>query len=335
MLFVSWVERCKNNPGITDHGTNKTKGFTRDQCTETRGETPVDFDFTEVLNELHDGIAVFDSQDRLLYVNDSCREIFEAIADAFVVGHSFGDLMAAAGDRNLLSDAFVGSGEIELSDGRVLMLRENRMPSGGVVRTFTDLTEFRLAEEQIVYLASHDEVTGLPNRSLFLDRISVAAAHAKRTGSRFAVLFLDLDGFKEVNDRLGHEAGDMVLHQVAVRLVARVRASDTVARFGGDEFTIILNHVSGPEDARQVAAEILGELTRPFTVRRETALIGVSIGIAIYPDDGEEGENLIRLADEAMYAVKYAGKRGIRLVGEGQAGAGEGAMDGRKAGVVC
>ena len=272
-----------------------------------------DLDLPEVLDRLHDGVAVFDADDCLVFANESCLNLFRPIAERFTAGVPFGALMAEAGRRKMLADAFVGPGEIDFDDGRTVLLRESRLASGGVVRTFTDLTEYRLVEEQIVYLASHDEVTGLPNRSLFLDRLDVALRQSAREKTRVAVLFIDLDGFKAVNDRLGHEAGDMVLHQVAVRLVARVRASDTVARFGGDEFTVILNQVSNALDVSRVAQSIIDELTRPFTVKRATAMIGASVGIALFPDDGETGDDLIRAADQAMYAVKHAGKRGYRL----------------------
>ena len=273
-------------------------------------------DYSEILDLLHDGVAVFDADDCLLFANDACLNLFKPIAERFVEGAPFGALMAEAGRRKMLADAFIGPGEIDFDDGRTVLLRENRLTSGGVVRTFTDLTEYRLVEEQIVYLASHDEVTGLPNRSLFLDRLDVALRQSAREHTRVAVLFVDLDGFKGVNDRLGHEAGDMVLHQVAVRLVARVRASDTVARFGGDEFTIILNQVSNAQDVGRVAQSIVDELCRPFTVKKATAMIGASIGVALFPDDGETGESLLRAADQAMYKVKHSGKCGYRLASQ-------------------
>ncbi|PIW26951.1 MAG: hypothetical protein COW30_12390 [Rhodospirillales bacterium CG15_BIG_FIL_POST_REV_8_21_14_020_66_15] len=267
----------------------------------------------EVLDRLHDGVAVFDSEDNLIFANQMCRDLFDQIADSFQPGIPFAALMGAAGAKKMIADAFVGPGEIDFADGRTVLLRESRMPSGGVVRTFTDLTEYRLAEQQIAYMASHDEVTGLPNRSLFMDRLNVSLRQAAREKTRIGVLFVDLDGFKAVNDRLGHEAGDMILHQVAVRLVARVRASDTVARYGGDEFTVILNQISNAQDVGRVAQSIVDELTRPFTAKRETVMIGASVGVALYPEHAETAEALIRLADKAMYEVKRSGKRGYRL----------------------
>ena len=275
--------------------------------------TMLDAGLPEVLDRLHDGIAVFDSEDRLVFANSALRGLFAPMDDAFRPGIEFAALVDEAGNHNMLSDAFIGPGEVELADGRTVLMREAPLPSGGIVRTFSDLTEYRLAEQQIAYMASHDEVTGLPNRSLFLDRLDVSLRQSAREKNRIAVLFIDLDGFKAVNDRMGHDAGDMILHQVAVRLVARVRASDTVARYGGDEFTVILNQVSNAQDVGRVAESIVDELTRPFTVKRETVLIGASVGVAVYPDNAETADALIRLADKAMYEVKHSGKRGYRL----------------------
>ena len=277
---------------------------------ETKSDQPA---LTEVLNRLHDGVAVFDSEDSLLFANQFCLELFAPVAEEFRPGTPFAALMAAAGAKKMIADAFVGPGEIDFADGRTVLLRQSQMPSGGIVRTFTDLTEYRLAEQQIAYMANHDEVTGLPNRSLFMDRLNVALLQAQREKIQIAVLFIDLDGFKAVNDRLGHEAGDMILHQVAVRLVARVRASDTVARYGGDEFTMILNHVTNAQDVGKVAQSIVDELTRPFTAKRETVMIGASVGVALYPENASTAEDLIRISDKAMYDVKHSGKRGYRL----------------------
>lgn len=274
-------------------------------------------DLAEVLDRLHDGIAVFDSNDALIFANQECRDMFSPIADRFEAGTPFEALMDAAGSKKMIADAFVGPGEIDFSDGRTLLLRESRMPSGGIVRTFTDLTEYRLAEQQIAYMASHDEVTGLPNRSLFMDRLDVSLRQAAREKNRIAVLFIDLDGFKPVNDRLGHDAGDMILHQVAVRLVARIRASDTVARYGGDEFTVILNQISSARDGGHVAKSIVDELSRPFTVKRESVMIGASVGVALYPEHSESADVLIKIADKAMYEVKHSGKRGFKIAATG------------------
>ncbi|MEK9671995.1 MAG: diguanylate cyclase [Rhodospirillaceae bacterium] len=270
----------------------------------------------QVLDRLHDGVAVFGADGGLVHANEACRNLFKPIAREFKPGATFGALMSLAGDKNILADAFVGPGELEFSEGRVILLRESALPGAGVVRTFSDLTEYRRQQAQIVYEASLDEVTGLPNRSLFLDRLGAALRQSARAKKQLAVLFIDLDGFKALNDTLGHEAGDLVLKQVGVRLSARVRASDTVARFGGDEFVVLLLEISNADDVGMVAKSIVDELSRPFLVRGDTAVIGASIGVAVYPRDGGDGDELIRRADNAMYDVKHSGKRGYRHASE-------------------
>jgi diguanylate cyclase (GGDEF)-like protein/PAS domain S-box-containing protein len=175
----------------------------------------------------------------------------------------------------------------------------------GIVR---DVTERKLAEQKIAHLAHHDYLTNLPNRALFLDRLDQALALAKRGDYKLAVLFLDLDGFKAVNDTLGHDAGDLLLQCVAQRLKPLVRDSDTVARIGGDEFTFVLHDIGSGDAAIAVAQKVLAALAEPFAIARKSCRIGGSIGIAIFPDDSTDPEVLLRMADEAMYAAKQSGK---------------------------
>lgn len=172
-----------------------------------------------------------------------------------------------------------------------------------------DITERKQAESKISFLAYHDQLTALPNRELFYDRMSQAISQAKRKHERMALLFLDLDGFKAVNDSYGHEAGDIVLKVVARRLLACVRNVDTVARLGGDEFTIILSEVEKMNDVSGVAEKIIRKLTEPvFLSDARKCGVGVSIGIAIYPEDGYELDKLMSAADGAMYESKTGGK---------------------------
>ena len=180
----------------------------------------------------------------------------------------------------------------------------------GIVR---DITERKAAEQKIVHLAHHDYLTGLPNRALFLDRLEQAIAHARRAGCKVALLFLDLDGFKRVNDELGHDVGDMLLQEVARRLADIVRASDTVARVGGDEFTLILDKVAAQEFASQVAGKIIDALSEPFDMEGGQCQVGGSIGISIFPDDSEDPGTLLKQSDEAMYLAKQRGKNRHRL----------------------
>lgn len=169
-------------------------------------------------------------------------------------------------------------------------------------------SERELDQQRLNYLARYDSLTGLINRTLFSDRLESAVARARREGSVVALMFLDLDGFKEVNDRLGHAVGDALLRQAAERIVASVRETDTVARLGGDEFTVILEGGQRVEDAGQVATKILRRLATPYRVGGEDIVITSSMGIAAYPLDGETTEDLLKGADIAMYSAKDAGR---------------------------
>lgn len=184
-------------------------------------------------------------------------------------------------------------------DGRIL----------GCYAVTTDITEQKRAQERIQHLAHYDNLTELPNRLLFNDRLKQAISFAKRDSRRFALLYLDLDRFKPVNDTLGHSAGDEVLRAAATRIQELVRESDTVARVGGDEFTVILRDISSREDIRAIAEKIVAALGQPFRLERKkrSVDVGTSIGIALYPDDAQEHETLIRLADAAMYEAKKHG----------------------------
>lgn len=178
---------------------------------------------------------------------------------------------------------------------------------GGFVTTYLDVTTRRHAQDQLAMLALHDPLTGLPNRRLMADRLDKALARVAR-GEQLAVLCLDLDGFKGVNDRLGHAAGDELLRQVAARLTASVRKADTVARLGGDEFTVVQVAIKCREDAAVLAQRMLKELGKLFDLADGPVEIGCSIGIAVAPNDGFIAADLQRLADAALYRCKAAGK---------------------------
>lgn len=176
------------------------------------------------------------------------------------------------------------------------------------VAILEDITDRKLAEERMRHTANFDLLTDLPNRGLFFDRLGQALALARRDGLSGALLFLDLDRFKEVNDQLGHAAGDALLIEVAQRLRAQVRESDTVARLGGDEFTVILPNLRNGNDAVRVADNILAAIAQPFLLGGSTATVGVSIGIALFPADGGTAELILNAADNAMYLAKKAGR---------------------------
>ena len=179
------------------------------------------------------------------------------------------------------------------------------------VAIFSDITERKEREEAITFQAFHDVLTGLPNRLLFKDRLDLALAHAKRSKNITpAVMFLDLDKFKQINDTLGHDVGDFLLKEVAARLKGCLRAEDTVARFAGDEFTILLPEATTPADAEAVASKILAVMQEPVRLGAENRVVTTSIGISLYPVDGRDGETLMKAADAAMYQVKRAGRAG-------------------------
>jgi len=160
------------------------------------------------------------------------------------------------------------------------------------------------AEAQIKHMATHDTLTNIPNRNLFFDRLSYAMAHANRQGEKLAVLFIDLDGFKTVNDLWGHDAGDHLLKTTADKLVMTLRESDTVARFGGDEFVAILTNVKDATKIEDVVDKLKSEIATTTTFETKTISVGASIGFAVYPDHSEEMDQLLCLADRSMYDDK-------------------------------
>lgn len=182
-----------------------------------------------------------------------------------------------------------------------------------IVGITRDITLKKLAEDKIWQLAHSDSLTGLPNRALFYDRLSQSIAQAARHNRKFALLFLDLDGFKNINDQFGHDTGDDLLHEVAERLRQNVREEDTVARLGGDEFIFILNNVSDAGNAALTAQKIIRSLSIPFVIRQNICRIGCSIGISIFPDDSDNMETLVTQSDDAMYRAKQKGRNNYQF----------------------
>jgi diguanylate cyclase (GGDEF)-like protein/PAS domain S-box-containing protein len=176
-----------------------------------------------------------------------------------------------------------------------------------------DVSERRRAEERIQYLATHDELTGLANRTLFSQLLGHAIEQRRRYGRCFAVMFVDLDRFKVINDSLGHEGGDILLHEVADRLRACLRASDVVARFGGDEFVLLVEELSGREGAALVARHVLSAVLQPVTVLGQECRVTASIGVSLCPDDAEDPASLLKNADLAMYLAKGDGKNAFQF----------------------
>jgi diguanylate cyclase (GGDEF)-like protein/PAS domain S-box-containing protein len=184
---------------------------------------------------------------------------------------------------------------------------------GAIVMNYRDVTQRKATEKQLEYQAYYDALTGLPNRLLFRDRVITAIAQAQRNRRSLAVMYLDLDHFKLVNDGLGHSTGDKLLAQAAERLQGSVRASDTISRLGGDEFTLLLNDVGNSDAVAGVARKILQSLARPFKVDGHELFVTASIGISLHPSDGSDVETLLKAADSAMYRAKELGRNQAQL----------------------
>jgi diguanylate cyclase (GGDEF)-like protein len=205
------------------------------------------------------------------------------------------------------------------SDEAVTTYAEAQLGSKNVIGGFQArflwkvITRLKQTNEQIIHLAHHDALTGLPNRILFQDRLNQAIAKARRDKESIAVLFLDLDGFKLINDTYGHVVGDKLLSEAAKRILACVRDSDTVARMGGDEFTVILCNLNAPKNTDRVVSKIVESIADPFVLNGKCCSVSVSVGIALYPDNGKTSEQLVKIADAAMYLAKQSGKNCYRF----------------------
>jgi len=202
-----------------------------------------------------------------------------------------------------------------MADGKLAYVETSKIPLHdadgnvvGVLGTYEDVTDRRAAEQRIEYLAYHDGLTGLPNRRLLEDRLFQAIASAQRYGRSVAVLFLDLDRFKAVNDRYGHEGGDALLKEIAVRLTGAVRSGDTVARLGGDEFVLLLVELQGREDVLAAIDRVMAAVREPVRIEGVPASVTASVGASVFPEDGADGDGLLRFADAAMYQAKESGR---------------------------
>jgi diguanylate cyclase (GGDEF)-like protein len=274
------------------------------------------------------GLAMFDAQRKLIICNARYAEMYQLPAALSVSGTPLESILqervrtgvfVGTSSHKFIEDTYALIGQTEpilqlaeLNDGRTFSIIYQPMAGGGWVSTHEDVTERRRAEARIQHMAGHDVLTDLPNRNLLKERIEAALKHVQR-GQAIAVLCLDLDRFKPVNDTLGHPVGDRVLQAVADRLRASVRETDTVARFGGDEFAIVQTLAEQPQDATGLATRVIEALSAPYDIDGQQVVIGCSIGIALAPSDGEDADQLIKNADMALYRAKVDGRGTYRF----------------------
>ena len=205
------------------------------------------------------------------------------------------------------------SGEVSPQLLHITAIRDREGQLTHYAALFTDISRLKETEARIRDLAYYDPLTGLPNRRLLEDRLQVELAHAARLRCRLAVMFVDLDRFKRINDSLGHEVGDRLLVEISQRLRGSLREDDTVARMGGDEFLVILNNLAGPDEAAMMARRLVGALRRPVQIEGRELVVTTSLGISIYPDDSQDANTLIKYADVAMYRAKDEGRNSFQL----------------------
>lgn len=282
--------------------------------------------YRRLVELLPDGIMLYAEQ-KIIYVNPSGTRLLGVVKPGEIAGRPVIDVIHPENREEVhgglhqldRGDACLARREVRLVgvDGREFSAEISAFPltlkgRPAVQLVFRDVTERRIAAQNLERMALFDSLTDLPNRALFFDRLEQALAAAQRNKTIFALFYLDLDGFKEVNDTFGHDAGDLLLKEAAQRLRSCLRRSDTVARMGGDEFTVILTKIERSSDTIIVADKIMSVLNRPFLLGGRPRPLSASIGISVFPADGEDGETLLKKADRAMYGVKQARRNGYR-----------------------
>ncbi len=277
-----------------------------------------------ILENSHDGIAVVAPGGRVKFISPGMERLFGYSLDEMARLAPWAEaVIPGEAERALFLGVWRDGGDADADhifpllhktgERRYCRLQTSRMPGGDLVINGQDVTGIKLAEERIRYMALHDPLTGLPNRQLLQDRLQHALAQGKRRSTLTAILYIDLDRFKDINDTYGHDAGDAVLGHTAERLAHCVREADTVARMGGDEFVIVLPELTKNEEAAEVAARVLATLARPVVMEDRSHVLGASIGIAVHPRDGAFPDEILRKADRAMYETKKAGGMGYRF----------------------
>jgi diguanylate cyclase (GGDEF)-like protein len=280
------------------------------------------------LQNMSQGLVMFDRDGKLIVCNQKYAELYRlppelirsGVSHKQILEHRIGSgIVAESNSVRFVKDRTVAGVPkspaetvLELADGRTLLVALRPLQNGGWVSTHEDITSRREAEAQIAHMAHHDALTNLPNRTLLRQRLETALAQAQR-GGQIAVLYLDLDHFKSINDTLGHGVGDELLKAVAVRLKGCLGEEDTIARLGGDEFAVVQTAISSPSDVADLAARIRDALTRPYELEGHQVPADVSIGISIAPDDTGDPDQLLKNADMALYRSKADGRGTFRF----------------------
>jgi len=277
-----------------------------------------------LLRAVPHGVAVLDAGGRFTFVNAACAGLLAWSDGARILGLGWREIFDPEEARRLEAEAFAparagetwqGEASARRHDGVHVPLELVIAPvgEGRVALSLRDVSGQRQAEERLSTLVYRDPLTGLPNRRLFEDRLAVALAQAHRYRHRLAVIFLDIDRFKAINDTLGHAAGDELLKAVSARLAESVREGDTVARLAGDEFTLVLSGIHYTEDLAAIARKLVAAVRRPFRLDGQDVRVTASGGISLYPDDGADAEALLKKADTAMYRAKERGRDNFQL----------------------
>lgn len=271
--------------------------------------------FPKLVELLVDPVFVVDKEGQIVFTNSACERLLGYTQEE-LIGTWMIDLVHPDDRARTVESVeriMRGSSHINFEnrylhkDGRTVhIMWSARWSEADQVRigVARDVTALKPAEERLRYMAYHDALTGLPNRLLLQDRFEMARRRVRRDGKRIALLYLDLNNFKQVNDNHGHKAGDRLLRAVVRRLVECVRESDTVARVGGDEFTVLLNGIRGPDAIDPVIEKIRAAMAKPFEFDTHNIPVSASIGTAVYPDNGNDLDELLHHADTGMYAMK-------------------------------
>ena len=276
--------------------------------------------FNAALNNMSQGLCMFDDDLRPLVYNTQFERLFHAAPwaesrDGAAADITLQDLIPelAAELAENTHRRQAAEFEAEIGHGRLVAVAQHPMPDGGWVATFADVTEERRTQARIAHMARHDGLTNLPNRYAFRERVQEAMTASYESGAMSAIIYLDLDNFKEVNDTLGHPAGDALLCAVAERLTHSVRDTDIVSRAGGDEFAVLQPCIDRLDDAERLASRLVDEIRRPFLIAGEPVYATSSAGIAVAPRDGRDAVVLQRSADLALYSAKASGRGAIRF----------------------